>query len=804
VQPNLQLLYNQAHTDFLQGNLDLALRETQTPIIPDTTDPAWPQQFQLLQAEVLTYKGMRPAVLTLLDCADPTFAAPPNLLIKRELLCGLAHGGLGQTEQAARELQQARQLSAANNELLEGEVLQAEARIQLAANHLDEATDLYDQSLQAARRDHDAFLEASELSNLGNIALSQQHYDQALAFSTQASQVAAPIQARFILNTAMGNAGVAYFRLGDYDRALASFEQAEQQAGKLGATIVQIKWLLDQGATHYQRGRYDQAAACYRQSLKTAQSIGDLDAIANINTQLGFVLYQQQKYEAAGSDAEQALQAARKLGDSSIETRAQYLQALIATKQSGLASEASAEKMLLEVVQRSASFPAQQAEAESDLAKEYARRHRDREAERWFQKSIAIYEKDRSQIASDELKMPFFFNGIGLYLDYADFLIAGGRSARALHLLDQGRARTLAEGLGQSPSIAGSAILNEQAVARKLNATILFYSLNSNQSYLWVVNARHTALYPVPGEKEIAPHIRSYNESLLKSEDPLATRNADARYLYETLIQPAQLPSGAKVFIIPDGSLNTLNFETLLVPGPQGVHYWIEDATVTNAASIYLLSRHDPAANPKQLRLLLMGDPVLKNSQYENLPNAPGEITNIEKHFPAADRVALTQAQATPTAYTDSRPAQFSYIHFVTHGTASERSPLDSAVVLSASPRNPEDFKLYARDIVRCPLHARLVTISACYGSGLTAYAGEGLVGLSWAFLRAGAHNVIGALWEANDASTPLLMDRLYTEIAAGRAPEAALREAKLSLIHTTGVYRKPFYWAAFQLYAGS
>jgi CHAT domain-containing protein len=47
-------------------------------------------------------------------------------------------------------------------------------------------------------------------------------------------------------------------------------------------------------------------------------------------------------------------------------------------------------------------------------------------------------------------------------------------------------------------------------------------------------------------------------------------------------------------------------------------------------------------------------------------------------------------------------------------------------------------------------------------------------------------------------------MDRLYTEIAAGRAPEAALREAKLSLIHTTGVYRKPFYWAAFQLYAGS
>ena len=100
-------------------------------------------------------------------------------------------------------------------------------------------------------------------------------------------------------------------------------------------------------------------------------------------------------------------------------------------------------------------------------------------------------------------------------------------------------------------------------------------------------------------------------------------------------------------------------------------------------------------------------------------------------------------------------------------------------------PSNPDNFKLYARDIMRYPLHARLVTISACYGSGLRAYAGEGLVGLSWAFLRAGAHNVIGALWEVNDASTPLLMDRLYGELEAGSSPDAALRAAKLSLIHS-------------------
>jgi CHAT domain-containing protein len=157
-----------------------------------------------------------------------------------------------------------------------------------------------------------------------------------------------------------------------------------------------------------------------------------------------------------------------------------------------------------------------------------------------------------------------------------------------------------------------------------------------------------------------------------------------------------------------------------------------------------------------------------------------------------------------PAAYAENKPDEFSYIHFVAHGTASRLDPLDSAVVLSPPPDNPENFKLYARDIMRYPLHARLVTISACYGSGLRSYAGEGLVGLSWAFLRAGAHNVIGALWEVNDASTPLLMDRLYEELAAGSPPDAALRKAKLSLIHSQAVYRKPLYWAGFQLYTGS
>jgi CHAT domain-containing protein len=265
------------------------------------------------------------------------------------------------------------------------------------------------------------------------------------------------------------------------------------------------------------------------------------------------------------------------------------------------------------------------------------------------------------------------------------------------------------------------------------------------------------------------------------------------------------IPKGSKVLIIPDGVLNGLNFETLLAPGSGRSHYWIEDVTVRNANSIRMLSRVNPDASQNDTKkLLLIGNPIITGTGYDNMVNAFAEIRGIEKHFPKDSETVVTQSEAVPASYLESKPEEFSYIHFVAHGTASRLDPLDSAVVLSPPPANPDNFKLYARDIMRDPLHARLVTISSCYGSGSRAYAGEGLVGLSWAFLRAGAHNVIGALWEVNDASTPLLMDRLYADLEAGSTPDDALRAAKLSLIHSPAVYRKPLYWAAFQLYTGS
>ncbi len=99
------------------------------------------------------------------------------------------------------------------------------------------------------------------------------------------------------------------------------------------------------------------------------------------------------------------------------------------------------------------------------------------------------------------------------------------------------------------------------------------------------------------------------------------------------------------------------------------------------------------------------------------------------------------------------------------------------------------------------PLHAELVTVSACRSAGERTYSGEGLVGFAWAFLRGGARRVIAGLWDVDDKSTAELMDGLYERLAAGEPAGKALRAAKLTLLHRGGATSQPYYWAPFELF---
>jgi CHAT domain-containing protein/tetratricopeptide (TPR) repeat protein len=770
-------------------------------------------RFRLLEAESLIYQGQRQRALALLHDPTAAFPATGETAIKQKLLSGFARSAVGEDQQADAELAEARAMAEESRSPLYGEILQAQGIVLIHRDQMGAAQDLCYKSLQVARERKDAYLEANDLLNLGLISIDNRHYDEALHLLTGAAAAARQIQARVTLEAALGNLGLAYLRLGDYERALTNFQQASEQGREIGTASLRATWLWDAASAQYMLGNLDEARTAYEHALQAATAIGATEDIAGIEAELAFLLYRQGHFDLARQHNDAAVHAAEKTGDKTDVVETRYVAALLAARDT---EQKEPERLLLQVSRQSASDPGMQGEIYGALGDFYAGRQQTAKAELWYRKAVRSFEEQRAAISDEELRLPFFANGDALYRRYANFLIDSHRPEMALQLLDAGRARTLEEGLRQlREEPTGERTVDVEGVARKLDSVILFYALGTEKSWLWVVTAHHVRLAPLPGQSTIQTQVENYQNAILKSTDPLRDENPAAQMLYDTLVGPAMsmITAGSRVVIVADGALNGLNFETLLAPGPGQVHagpaprfhYWIEDVIVSSANSIRMLSHVDPdAPGPGGKKLLLIGNPTSAGTGYDTLVNAFAEIRGIEKHFPETTRTVVTQSEAVPAAYAAESPENFSYIHFVAHGTASRLDPLDSAIVLSPSPQNPDNFKLYAREIMRCPLRARLVTISSCYGSGLRAYAGEGLIGLSWAFLRAGAHNVVGALWEVNDASTPLLMDRLYAAIQSGDAPDVALRAAKLSLIHSQAVYRKPLYWGGFQLYTGS
>jgi len=447
--------------------------------------------------------------------------------------------------------------------------------------------------------------------------------------------------------------------------------------------------------------------------------------------------------------------------------------------------------------------------AGDELARLFEQQGKTHEAERSYKATLAAFESARAQLQHEDSRLPFAANATSIYDGYIHLLVEQGRSEEALAAADQSRARTLAQGLGVDESnSARRAALNPRQIAQSSGATLLFYWLGARHSYLWVITSPKITLISLPSQKELSLRVERYRRALLDGEDPQRSGNEDGQALYQTLVAPAAklIRSNAPVMILADGALSQLNFETLLAPGPgSATHYWINDQTLLSAPSLELLTAARPSRGDSH-KLLLMGNPLTPSPDYPSLPHFGTEMSLIAKHFGSHSQAVFAGRQATPAAYLASHPAQYSYIHFVSHATASRTDPLDSAIILSSSapsgsPTGENSFKLYARAIIEHPINARLVTISACNGSGTRAYAGEGLVGLSWAFLRAGAHNVIGALWEVSDDSTPRLMDALYQELQDGQPPPAALRNAKLSLLRSKSRFSVPFYWAPFQIY---
>jgi len=420
------------------------------------------------------------------------------------------------------------------------------------------------------------------------------------------------------------------------------------------------------------------------------------------------------------------------------------------------------------------------------------------EANRCYEEALKIIESTRRDLLNPGSRMTLLSELMPFYRAYVDVLWNQKDDARALRVVESSRARVLAERLEQEAAATPARDLAQfERVARNAHASILSFWMAETRSFAWLISANGVRRFELPPAAAIEKLVTAYRETVEHSvRDPL--NNAAGADLWRALAAPIapHIAKGERLMVIPDGALHRLNLETLVAPTPRP-HYWIEDVEMAVAPSIQILAAAPPpAARAKQVSLLLIGAPDYRGSHYEPLANAEREIRDIQSDFQGRRQQAYLGAQALPAVYGQAEPNRFSLIHFAAHAEANAQKPLESAVILTKG-------KLYARDVVGIPIHADLVTISACSSAGTRAYGGEGLVGFAWAFLSAGARAVAAGLWDVSDSSTEQLMSAFYRQMSRGADPVAAMRQAKLELLASPN-FARAYYWAPFQIYVAA
>jgi CHAT domain-containing protein len=814
------------------------------------TDSDWAAQYQLLYANALNQVGENAKVLQVL--ASYPDSSPSEGSVQRYILERKALLALGRQSEAAQRLSAVDALCLKADLAACGSLMSIKASAALGAGKIEKARQEYIEAYQFASRHHDPWRQANTSAFLGYIALQMERLDEALDWSRISYQISSQHHYDGVAGVAAGNLGFAWFRLGDGERALERFQEAEKKAELVDDEENEFHWLSTSSYVYRDRGELSRAEELDQKALRLARATKNqgqvVDALGDLVTL--------ETFKGDIKEADAHLQEALRIETADGHKPEPIFVLIQGELLVGQHEYAKAEESFHAVLLDKDSKTPERLNAGNDLGRVFEDEKQYAAAEREYRETIEVWESARAALKGDESALSFGTNARAIYGNYVRFLVERGRNAEALALADKSRARTLAEGLGfgQNHAAAGSSsepvALRPEQIARKTGATLLFYWLGDKESYLWAVGPDRTVFSTLPGNQQITTWVTRYNKAILDSGDPAEAANADGVALYAALIAPAKkvLDAHRPVIVLADGVLNQMNFETLLAPsaaagekqpsGPRGhddsarlvagadasayqkgmaagtQHYLVEDYTLESAPSLDLLahgSEQKVKGDAAARNLLLMGNAAAADAEFPPLPLFGVEMTRIEGRFGAGEATVFAGAKATPVAYEAASPEKFTYIHFVSHATASETSPLDSAIILSnpagassaaSSAGGVSAYKLYAREIVAHKLNARLVTISACYGTGTRAYAGEGLVGLSWAFLRAGARQVVAALWEVTDESTPRLMDGLYAGIAAGKKPVEALREAKLAMLHSGTRFREPFYWAPFQIYS--
>ncbi|MEG4082434.1 CHAT domain-containing tetratricopeptide repeat protein [Microcoleus sp. POL10_C6] len=696
--------------------------------------------------------------------------------------------------------------------------------------------------------------EGKALGNLGIAYDSLGDYAKAIEYAQQLLAIAREIKDRQSQGKALGNLGSAYLSLGDYAKAIEYQQQWLAIAREIKDRQSQGKALGNLGNAYHSLGDYAKAIEYTQQLLAIAREIKDRQSEGGALGNLGNAYHSLGDYAKAIEYAQQQLAIAREIKDRQSEGKALGSLGNAYLSQGNYAKAIEYQQQDLAIA-REIQDRESEGTALNNLGLALANSGNLPAAEKTLLDSIKVSESLRAGL-DDANKVSIFETQTNPYVNLQQVLIAQKKTNDALEIAERGRARAFVELLASrlSPSVSVQTTINPpniqqiQQIAKQQNATLVEYSTIGNQAlYIWVIKptgeitfrsvdlkslninlpeasegARVSAALGTRGlndrDTAIAEMIRGTREALgvsagdtanKQTANPPASTTANSRIIYpklqqsyQLLIQPIAdlLPTdpNAPVIFIPHKSLFLVPFVALQDPTGQ---YLIEKHTILTAPALQILQfTRQSRQKVRQLSLqnnLVVGNPIMPKigtppRQLAALPGSEQEAITIAQLL---NTKPITGSQATKASIVQQM-LKARIIHLATHGLLNEVKRRDLPGAIALAPSGNDDGLLTSSEILDLKLNAELVVLSAC-NTGRGKLTGDGVLGLSRAFISAGVSSIIVSLWLVPDEQTAELMAEFYRQLQKNPNKAEALRQAMLM---TMKMHPNPQDWAAFTL----
>ena len=655
-----------------------------------------------------------------------------------------------------------------------------------------------------------------EVKGRYNLALN--YYEQSQTIKLQLAQKgSAEKDLSRSIARAYGNMGICYRYLGNHPKAMENFGQSikvyEDLKDLNGLTTISNY----SGDALASQGLLEQALEQFNKSLayNPQKTSADLELQAQILNNIGLVHYLNKKYDLALAACQESLRLRESLPNKERIARTQRRLGMIYL---ALGKPVEALQFAQTAAQGSRQHPetfwqARLVEGEAHLALKNPA-----EAERSLAEAIKTIEEMRQQAPkTPETQQQFFENKLTPYLAMTDLLVSQARHHEALAFAERTKARVILDLIqaGQATLTKDSRLLTAApltsadlaSLVPNTETAVMEFVIFNEKIHLFILTkgasqAAEVQMIPLAiNTTQLSELVRKFRQEVAERKVSFAI---PAAALYQHLLEPAAsvFKSKKNLVIVPDGILWELPFQAL--KSTPNKFLW-QDHMIYYAPSLSALreiAKRQADSKPTTRTLLALGNPALPPNEQsslapETLTYAERQVRQLRQIYGSNTSKILLGAAATEQAF-KTEAAKYSILHLATHGIYDDRSPMSSRILLS--PSSGEDGRVEAQEILNLKLTNELIVLSACETGRGRIGPGEGVIGLTWAFLIAGCPTLVASQWEVRDDSTGTLMEGFHRALKNTQQPKAeSLRQAALALMKSPQ-YQHPYYWAGFVL----